>query len=82
MDNLGIEDLKQLVNFYKQRAVELEFTVLQNQLLIPRVTKEKENLQSANISLQSRIDALVAENNSLKEQANSKKKKTSTKKTR
>ena len=47
MDNLGIEDLKQLVTFYKQRANELEFLGLQNQLVINNLIKEKAELQIA-----------------------------------
>jgi hypothetical protein len=32
MDDLGIEELKQLISFYKQRSSELEFSNLQWQL--------------------------------------------------
>ena len=80
MENLNIEEIIQLVNFYKQRSVDLEFTVLQNQLLIPRVMKEKENLQSINTSLQNKINSLISENDSLKEKVESYKKKTKSKK--
>lgn len=45
MDNLSNEDLKQLVTFYKQRANELEFIGLQNQLLINNLLKQNAQIQ-------------------------------------
>lgn len=50
MDNLGIEDLKQLVTFYKQRANELEFLGLQNQLVINNLIKQNAELQAQTTS--------------------------------
>ena len=58
MDNLNAEELKQLVTFYRQRLNEVEFSALQNQLLITRFTNENANLNSQNISLKSNIDSL------------------------
>jgi hypothetical protein len=40
--NEEIEDLKQLVTFYRQRASELEMQVLQSQLKINRLTANQE----------------------------------------
>lgn len=37
MEDLGIEDIKQLVNFYKQKSTDLEFQVLQLQLKLNKL---------------------------------------------
>jgi hypothetical protein len=37
MEDLGIEEVKQLVNFYRQKASDLEFQVLQSQLKLNRL---------------------------------------------
>jgi hypothetical protein len=37
MEDLGIEEVKQLVNFYRQKASDLEFQLLQSQLKLNRV---------------------------------------------
>jgi hypothetical protein len=37
MDDLSVEELKQLVTFYKQRSSDLEFSLLQTQLKLNRV---------------------------------------------
>lgn len=58
MDNLNAEELKQLVTFYRQRLNEVEFSVLQNQLLITRFTNENSSLKSTNLSLQLNVDIL------------------------
>jgi hypothetical protein len=42
MQNEEIEDLKQLVTFYRQRSSELEMQVLQAQLKINRLTINQE----------------------------------------
>ena len=36
MEDLTIEELKQLVTFYKQKATEIEFNLLQSQLKLNR----------------------------------------------
>ena len=36
MEDLTIEELKQLVTFYKQKATEMEFNLLQSQLKLNR----------------------------------------------
>jgi hypothetical protein len=41
VEDLGIEDLKQLVNFYKQKASDLEFQLLQTQLKLNTVILNK-----------------------------------------
>jgi hypothetical protein len=41
MDNFEKEDLLQLINFYKNRAADLEFQVLQAQLKINRLETEE-----------------------------------------
>lgn len=79
MENLTTEDLKSLINFYKQRVNELEFTALQNQLIVPRITRENENYQSVNTSLQTKVNDLIKENEDLKSKIASTKK-TKTKK--
>jgi hypothetical protein len=37
MEDLGIEEVKQLVNFYRQKAYDLEFQLLQSQLKLNRL---------------------------------------------
>jgi len=37
MDDLGVEELKQLVNFYKQRSSDLEFSLLQSQIKLNKL---------------------------------------------
>lgn len=37
MEDLGIEEVKQLVNFYRQKAFDLEFQLLQSQLKLNRL---------------------------------------------
>lgn len=58
MSNLDIEDFKQINNFYKQRANELEFTVLQNQLIIQKLNNQNASLQSKSDSLDLQIKNL------------------------
>ena len=36
MEDLNIEELRQLVSFYKQRASDVEFTLLQTQIKLNR----------------------------------------------
>jgi hypothetical protein len=74
MDNLNNEDLKTLINFYRQRVNDLEFTSLQNQIIVPRIIRENENYKSTNISLQSKINTLIQENEDLKSKKKSNKK--------
>jgi hypothetical protein len=37
MDDMGIEEVKQLVNFYRQKASDLEFQLLQSQLKLNKL---------------------------------------------
>lgn len=37
MEDLSVDELKQLVIFYKQRSADLEFSLLQNQLKLNRI---------------------------------------------
>jgi hypothetical protein len=37
MDDLGVEELKQLVNFYKQRSSDLELSLLQSQIKLNKI---------------------------------------------
>lgn len=41
MEDLGIEEIKQLVNFYKQKASDLEFQLLQSQLKVNKLLLQK-----------------------------------------
>ena len=41
MDNLSIDELKQLLAYYKQRSADLEFALLQLQLKTNAITAEK-----------------------------------------
>jgi hypothetical protein len=42
MSDLGIEDLKQIINFYKQKCSDLEFAVLELQIKINNIISGKE----------------------------------------
>ena len=53
MEDLTIEEVKQLVTFYKQKATEMEFTLLQVQLKLNRFlftepAPEKNNISKKN----------------------------------
>jgi hypothetical protein len=37
LEDLSVDELKQLVIFYKQRSADLEFSLLQNQLKLNRI---------------------------------------------
>jgi hypothetical protein len=37
MEDMGIEEVKQLVNFYRQKASDMEFQLLQSQLKLNRL---------------------------------------------
>jgi hypothetical protein len=41
MEDLCIEEIKQLVNFYKQKASDLEFQLLQSQLKVNKLLLQK-----------------------------------------
>ena len=53
MEDLTVEEIKQLVTFYKQKATEMEFSLLQSQLKLNRVlaidpASEKNNIGKKN----------------------------------
>jgi hypothetical protein len=48
MNDLTIEELKQLVVFYKQKASDLEYEVLKGQLIVSRVVAPETNLNNKN----------------------------------
>jgi hypothetical protein len=37
VEDLGVEELKQLINFYKQRSSDLEFSLLQSQIKLNKI---------------------------------------------
>ena len=39
MENLTIEEIKQLVNFYKQKCSDLELQMLQGQIMLNRLSE-------------------------------------------
>jgi hypothetical protein len=47
MNDLGIEELKQLLTFYKQKSSELEFTLLQSELKINKLNAFKTQIEEA-----------------------------------
>lgn len=47
MNDLGIEELKQLLTFYKQKSAELEFTLLQAELKINKLNAFKNQIEEA-----------------------------------
>jgi hypothetical protein len=55
MDDLNIEELKQLVTFYKQRSSDLEFSLLQTQLKLNRVIS-LQNLEEPKQAIKTVID--------------------------
>ena len=51
MEDLNIEEVKQLVNFYRQKASDLEFQILQIQLKNARVVNSnQESIPATKIS--------------------------------
>lgn len=42
MEDLGVEELKQLINYYKQRSSDLEFSVLQLQMKLNKIISLQE----------------------------------------
>jgi len=55
MDDLSVEELKQLVTFYKQRSSDLEFSLLQTQLKLNRVIS-LQNLEEPKPGIKTVID--------------------------
>ena len=49
MEDLTIEEVKQLVTFYKQKATEMEFNLLQTQLKLNRILAVEPALEKNNI---------------------------------
>lgn len=43
--SLGIEELKQLTNFYMQKSNNFEFSLLQSQLIQQKIMKENEEMK-------------------------------------
>ena len=43
MEDLGVEELKQLVNFYKQRSSDLELSLLQSQIKLNKIISLQES---------------------------------------
>lgn len=50
MDGLNTEELKQLVNFYRQRSADLEFQVLQLQMKLNKIVSEEPVPATKNVS--------------------------------
>lgn len=46
MNDLGIEELKQMVNFYKQKSSDLEFNLLQTQIKLNKIISLQSNEES------------------------------------
>jgi hypothetical protein len=46
MNDLGIEELKQMINFYKQKSSDLEFTLLQTQIKLNKIISLQSNEES------------------------------------
>ena len=50
MEDLNIEELKQLVLFYKQRASDAEFSTLQTQIKLNRYSSVKDTAEEVGLS--------------------------------
>jgi hypothetical protein len=48
MEDLGIEELKQLINFYRQKSSDLEFNLLQTQLKLNKINSLRVPEESMN----------------------------------
>jgi len=48
MEDLGIDEVKQLVNFYRQKASDLEFQLLQTQLKMNKLIVQQSDPVLAN----------------------------------
>ena len=46
MNDLGIEELKQMINFYKQKSSDLEFTLLQTKIKLNKIISLQSNEES------------------------------------
>jgi hypothetical protein len=44
VEDLSTDDIKQLLNFYKQKSSELEFQVLQMQIKLNKLSKQEESI--------------------------------------
>jgi len=55
MDNISVEELKQLINFYKQKSSDLEFSLLQTQLKLNKVIS-LQNLEEPKQAIKTVID--------------------------
>jgi hypothetical protein len=55
MDNLSVEELKQLIGFYKQKSSDLEFSLLQTQLKLNKVIS-LQNLEEPKQAIKTVID--------------------------
>ena len=50
MEDLNIEELKQLVLFYKQRASDVEFSMLQTQIKLNKYLSVKDTAEEVGLS--------------------------------
>lgn len=75
MDNLNIDELKQLVTFFKNRANEAEFNLLQSQLLVNRLSNEKQKLETDLININTKNTSLSSKNDELQTEVDKLKKK-------
>jgi hypothetical protein len=55
MNEIGIEELKQLVNFYRQKSSDLEFSLLQTQLKLNNIISLK-NIEDSKPAIKTVID--------------------------
>jgi hypothetical protein len=65
MNDLGIEELKQLLTFYKQKSSELEFTLLQSELKINKLNAFKTQVEEAE-KIKTEIESIVYEDRTTK----------------
>ena len=63
MDNLNIEEVKQLVNFYKQKSADFEFALLQNQIITNRVSQDLNKANAELIDLKNKMSSTSESNN-------------------
>jgi hypothetical protein len=65
MNDLGIEELKQLLTFYKQKSSELEFTLLQSELKINKLNAFKTQVEEAE-KIKTDMESVVYEDRTTK----------------
>lgn len=61
MENLTIDQLKEIISYYVKKTSDMELSILQNQVVLNDAIKKYSVSQSKNIELQNKINQIQAE---------------------